>query len=232
MTRGALAPFVFTNKKAPDFSEASFTKTITICCSLIAGTGKGMNPESIISKFISSHHDELRTMAGRIAGKRQLADELLQESVLAVLETGNKSTILEAISEGHGTFYFARTMRNLVTNTNARFHKREKGYEKRKSDFDFQKLYICTDDNEEERRRVLDQIDIIVAGERYYYRELWKLYYEEQYNMTRLSRETGISRRALYNSIAKLTDQVITQLTDAGLLKEISHHTRTGKPTT
>lgn len=196
-----------------------------------------------ISQFITDNYQSLANSARRYAnGDTILSEELLHETCLVLLENKDPELINRLITEGVGMNYACRVMSNMTTQSRNDFYKRELDYKFKKSGspesitFNLDELTTDTENelNEFSERSLSESLSAekmaciqkVMGSKRFFYREVFKLYYGENYSFTKLANDTGISRKTLYNAISGLKKEINEHFNKSMDLKKIINEFR------
>jgi DNA-directed RNA polymerase specialized sigma24 family protein len=129
-------------------------------------------------------------------GKSPLADDLLQEAVINLLEKRQDEKLQGIIDRNEGMYHFAGMVKMMVTRKRTKFYRTFIC----KKPINRLEFIAAREQNEDER---LNEIDEVIGKMRWYRKEISRLYFDESYSFTKLAQETRISRKTLYNDINK-----------------------------
>jgi hypothetical protein len=165
-----------------------------------------------VDEFIESSQDEMMNVCKAYMKDAFTRDDLFQESVLILLKKRDNDRLQDIIERGEGMYWYAATVKRMVTGTKSKFHK---AYISRLPIE--RSRYISVHEAMDERvAKRLQLIDELISKKPWYKRQLWKLHFNDCYSFTKLAEETGISRKSLYNEIDKLKREVEAHLLKNG----------------
>lgn len=171
-------------------------------------------------ELTTKEYNKLQNIARNICKKKTIADDLLHECILAMYKYPKEE--LEFIKKDGKLFFFgARIMANMYHSKTSRFYyKYRKIYEHIYfTDGNENETFISTLYNEGVDIERLELIDKILDNIYWYDRELFKLYYfgeinGKRYSLSSLAKQTGISRKSIFNTIDNVRKLIRQKLDD------------------
>ena len=168
-----------------------------------------------IQLIISKQRQKLVELCRLYETDENKIDDIIQETYLVLLEMNQ--TMLQKIYKSDGIKgilkYCHIIIRRFCCYTqNKYYYKYNKYYEKISFSADLTHLtYKETTSTVDEK--MLKQLENAVEGLYWYDREVLKLYYYEGHTLDSLSKQTGISRNSLFNTIDKVRKELKEVLT-------------------
>ena len=161
-------------------------------------------------KRYTQKYDFYRSVAIKITKSIELGEELVQELFLILLN--KKQEELDRIQdEKKGEAYCIRIMKTQFYSKNTKFNKREIQWRNKRTTA----LKELPDNSDQDRSELIksikiEKIDLIVKQLPFFEREVFNAYFNQDLSFSRFSRDSGISRRTLYNTIQRVKDIIVS----------------------
>ena len=161
-------------------------------------------------KLYTAKYDFYRSVAIKITKSVELGEELVQELFLILCNKDQKD--LQRIQdEKKAEAYCIKIMKTQFYSKNTAFNKREMRWRKLRTTVTTNHLPSFF---EEDQTKFIDKIRIekiegILKQLPFFEREVFKAYFDQDLSFTRFSKETGISRRTLYNTIQRVKEIIV-----------------------
>jgi len=161
-----------------------------------------------VDNFIKENIEEMKRVCRAYMKDGFICDDLVQESIVILLEKRKDKKLNEIIAKGDGMYFYTATVKRMVVGTNSKFHKQFL----KPITIDKSRYYMSVQEMDETTAKRLQLIDEYISTQRPYSRIIWKLHFNDAYSFSKLADETGISRKTLYNDIDKLKAKIEAHL--------------------
>lgn len=160
-----------------------------------------------INLWFSENYQSLKEGSIKISGNHELADDLLQYTIVEMLE---KKNIQDIVDSGGALFYAIRIMMNSFRSTTSPFYRT---YRKISDNLDdYNNIPYLEDDNhqitEERAKRAQNLLDCLP----WYDQQLFKVLVNENHTISSLSRSTKIPRSSVSLTINRIKKHIKSKL--------------------
>ena len=156
-----------------------------------------------INAWLQDNYDALRDASLKISQGNTLSEDLLHYSIDQLL---TKPNIQDIVDSGGAQFYCVRIMLNSWRSTTSEFYRL---FRKPVDNID-DKLYLLSDDEQEEEdiQDLVSKINKELDSLHWYDQELFRIFVEEDHNISSLSRATGIPRTSISLTINRIRKHI------------------------
>ena len=153
---------------------------------------------NILNNAISKHYKEWQVLSRQLLHQKELADELLHDTLLKILET-DQDVLLDIIKREKLHPYVCNALRLACYGSKSSFNYKFMRFSKVTQEI----TYDMTDDLASviAQRLEKEQLDIYISRLPFFERELLFLYALDGFSYGELSKETGIPKAYLYKTI-------------------------------
>jgi RNA polymerase sigma factor (sigma-70 family) len=150
------------------------------------------------NEYITLNYKTLRKTALNITGRDSLADDLLSESILILLE---KSNVQDIVDSGGCMYYLIRIMTNQFRSSTSPFHKQYRNTVPLPDNFDPAEIH-------EEESNLGSQMQRELQDLHWYGRTLFELHYIKGESISKISRETKIPRSSITLELKRVREHL------------------------
>jgi hypothetical protein len=156
-----------------------------------------------INDWLSDNYSALQDASLKISQGNDLANDLLHYSIDQLL---SKPNLQDIVDSGGAQFYCVRIMLNSWRSTTSEFYRL---FRKPVDNID-DKLYLLSDDEQEEEdiQDLVSKINKELDSLHWYDQELFRIFVEEDHNISSLSRATGIPRTSISLTINRIRKHI------------------------
>jgi RNA polymerase sigma factor (sigma-70 family) len=152
-----------------------------------------------INDWITQNYKHLKTTANNITGRDQLANDLLSESILILME---KPNVQEIVDSGGALWYLVRIMMNQFRSSTSPFHKTYR------STVELHEHYDAPEEFEEDHSELGNAMYKELQGMHWYGQKLFELHYIQGESISKISRETKIPRSSITLELKRVREHL------------------------
>lgn len=158
-----------------------------------------------MKRYINKY-DFYRSTAIKLSKSKEIGEELVQELFMILLEKDCK--LLQRLDdENRSEAYCIKIMKMQLFSKNSDFYRKEMIWKQNRS-----KTFIPANELSEQpevesdwdKMIEIEKVDLLIKRLPYFEREVFRVYYGLGISLTKFSKQSGISRKTIYNTIKKV----------------------------
>lgn len=144
----------------------------------------------------------------KLSKSKEIGQELVQELFIILLEKDDK-LLKRLVEENKAESYCLQIMKTQLYSKNSDFYKKEMRWRKNKTTIGLEEK-LQDPFNEIDFLKMVDieKVDLLIKRLPFFEREVFRVYYGYGLSLTKFSKQSGISRKTIYNTLQKVKSYI------------------------